>query len=336
MTTPGQHKLVKKLLESNCTEEELATIFQMVKTLPAAEADKVMDELWRQAKRYPGLQPAFSEKMYANILSRITEGAVQKATSKAKILPLPLKRKQMIQFINVAAVVILLSSVITWLWLENHGETTITTAFAEQQTITLPDGTAVKLNANSSLRFAESWNQKERRIVWLEGEAFFEVAKKTKTGQKFQVITPDLTVEVLGTVFNVNSRQEKTTVYLEEGKVALSLKHQPAIKKTMEPGELLTYSAQKKKVLANIRETHPNLHTSWKDGSLTFEKTPLGDILQKIEHIYGIQFQVEDPANYQRKITTGLPMEKLEIVIPMLEQAMGLKIEKEKDLYILK
>ena len=72
--------------------------------------------------------------------------------------------------------------------------------------ILLPDGSAVTLNANSKLQYYTH----SARKVWLEGEAFFEVKKIPETAEPFQVVTNDLTITVLGTTFNVNSRNEQT------------------------------------------------------------------------------------------------------------------------------
>ena len=83
--------------------------------------------------------------------------------------------------------------------------------------IKLPDGSLVQLNANSTLSFDTQWDASADRCVWLNGEAFFEVEKKPETKQKFKVITADLTVEVLGTEFNINSHHQQTRVFLQEG-----------------------------------------------------------------------------------------------------------------------
>jgi len=146
----------------------------------------------------------------------------------------------------------------------------VQTDYGQQQSIELPDGSTVELNANSSLTFEKNWNQLETRKVWLKGEAFFEVVKKEQSHQKFQVITKDLTVEVLGTVFNVNSHREETKVFLQEGKVNLSLN---GLEETMllEPGEIIAYS-QSKKEHPEKQQVLRSQHTSWKYGLLLFDK----------------------------------------------------------------
>jgi len=115
------------------------------------------------------------------------------------------------------------------------GLRTYVTDFAEWKTLQLPDGSEVKLNANSELILAEDWSEGATRQVWLKGEAFFSVSKKPATHAKFQVITDDLTVEVLGTEFNVLDRGEQTEIFLKEGKISLDMGE---MQETLTPGFL--------------------------------------------------------------------------------------------------
>jgi len=235
-----------------------------------------------------------------------------------------------------AAAAILLIGLATWFYVNEKAflnQTKIATTNGQQQSIELPDGSNVKLNANSSLTFDKNWDNQENRKVWLRGEAFFEVEKKVSTGQKFQVITKDLTVEVLGTIFNVNSHQEATKVFLEEGKIKLNLN---GLKQTtlMLPGELVAYSESKKEQPIKSKVL-PALHTSWKDGILQFENTPLKEVLEKLEEIYGVTFEVENTAHYAREIDTGVPIGNLEDAISILDATMDLRIIKRKNSFII-
>lgn len=329
--------LIEKLDNGGCTEEELGILFRLVKTLPEKEAARIMEKLWKQVQKYPELEGNFSSKMYSKIISRITTTAEIDASKETKVIYVSRWRSRFMPIASAAAVLVLIVGLSTRFWINTDGPTTFTTAYGEPpQPIELPDGSKVKLNANSTLQFEDKWNNTEDRQVWLEGEAYFEVTKKSTTGQKFQVITPDLTVEVLGTAFNVNSHHDQTKVYLEEGKVLLKLKHLEGQQELMEPGDLFSYAAESKKIITNEKKASQNLYTSWKNGVLVFESTALSEVLLKIEEIYGVEIQVAEEANYKREINTGLPMDKLDIVLPMLEDALRLKIEKEEDQLIIR
>lgn len=214
-------------------------------------------------------------------------------------------------------------------WSNPH-KTEYHTAYGEKKEITLPDGSLVTLNANSSLHF----QQNDPRKIWLSGEAFFEVEKKPATNAKFLVLTEDLTVQVLGTSFNVNSRNEETKVFLEEGKVTLQLETATDNKVEMIPGELARYSKKKKKALVkNKVDALENI--SWKDGTLLFKNAALSEVMKRLSEIYGITFLLKNDSLSQQTITGGVPIKNLEIALETLQTVYEIKIEQRADQYLI-
>lgn len=204
------------------------------------------------------------------------------------------------------------------------------TTFGETEQIILADDSKVILNANSTL----SYDKNQPRKVWLKGEAFFEVVKKPITEENFQVFTNDLTVEVLGTVFNVKNRNDKTKVFLEEGKVVLEMQELKSNKIEMSPGELVSYSIKEQKVLEK-RQAKTLLNTSWKDGIIRFEEATLPDALREISTIYGITFEVKDAEINKQLLSGGVPNNNLEIMLESLEKVYGLEIEEVDGKYFI-
>ena len=133
--------------------------------------------------------------------------------------------------------------------------------------LTLPDGTKVNLNSESSLVYPESF-EGEFRSVRLEGEAFFEVVKNPE--KRFVVTTPhNASVEVWGTSFNMEAFRWDSIVSttLISGKVAfISKSGQVDIK----PGEKLVYNIQTNR--SDIYQTSGEAEISWKDGMIIFKK----------------------------------------------------------------
>jgi ferric-dicitrate binding protein FerR (iron transport regulator) len=233
-----------------------------------------------------------------------------------------------------ASVVLLLIAGAVW-WAQSTN-LVYATNFGEWETAELPDGSVVKLNSNTTLRLDSHWEEGATRKVWLSGEAYFQVAKKPDTQSRFQVITDDLTVEVLGTVFNVHSRGEHTAVFLEEGKVRLALEADTLQEVVLEPGQKLAYSKIQHAILDN-GPASAELMTSWKDGLLKFKKTPMREVLQKVEEIYGISFRLEDETQYDRLINSqGIPIEKLDETVRILAQVLAVDVQLENDIYILR
>ncbi|MFO7822939.1 MAG: FecR family protein, partial [Cyclobacterium sp.] len=102
----------------------------------------------------------------------------------------------------------------------------------------LPDDSKVWVNANSKIRFPETF-ARESREVFLEGEAFFEVSHDAD--RPFRVHSGELTTEVLGTKFNVKSQGEKTDVALLEGKVRVKINMEKEKMLVLNPGQLAAY-----------------------------------------------------------------------------------------------
>ena len=232
---------------------------------------------------------------------------------------------------QTAAAILLLIGVSAWWMIGNvlpPAEVVLSTNYGETKNWILADQSKVTLNANSTL----TYNPQQPRKVRLDGEAFFEVAKKVHTGEQFQVLTNDLTVKVLGTVFNVNSRHEQTQVFLEEGKVALALAAKVKEEVAMSPGELVSYSKKQAKLVTH-KETKTSRPTSWLQGIIRFEAASLATILQEVSAIYGIQFEQGDLDQKEALFSGGIPTNNLEITIKTIEEIAGLSIEKVGNQY---
>ncbi len=228
----------------------------------------------------------------------------------------------------VAATIALLISTAALVYWQVYrpAEVLLSTGFGEKQEITLPDQTEVILNANSTLRYAQG----QPREVWLEGEAFFKVKKQPLTGARFIVHTPDLAVEVLGTAFNVNSRRAQTQVFLEEGRVSLSLRDSARTPVSVLPGELVTYSSGQGGEYQKVK-VQPELLTSWRDGVIELKMTSLHEVILRMEEVYGISIRVDNDELAQRKINVVIPIEELPIALQQIAYALSLNINQVND-----
>lgn len=215
------------------------------------------------------------------------------------------------------------------------------TAFGKTQTITLPDGSVVTLNGNSKLMVPPNWEQQEARVVSLDGEAFFSVKKQRSAGGqpvKFRVQTPDLTVEVLGTQFNVSHRRNQTEVVLQEGRVQIteaqlgrgSGNTQPTL---MQPGERVTYSASNRRFEKQAVDTR--LFTSWQANLLIFKDTPVATIAQQLQDSYGLRIDIRAAGLGQRKFTGSIPTDSVPLFFAKLEKLYGVTVRQEAGQYII-
>jgi len=233
------------------------------------------------------------------------------------------------KLIGIAASILLLISVGLYTFNGNPEKITYKTAYGEVLNLKLMDGSLVTLNANSSIYYYKNDNRK----VWLTGEAFFQVDKKTTTNAKFWVVTDDLNVEVYGTSFNVDTKHQKTAVFLEEGSIWLELKNGTTQKMT--PGNFISYSSVNNLITEQKEKVDSRFKTSWKDGSIIFEKLPLVEAIQKIQDTYGLTAIFKDETCKTKLITGGIPITNLSICIKAIEKSANVKITKLKNQLII-
>jgi ferric-dicitrate binding protein FerR (iron transport regulator) len=326
--------LIIKLYNGKCTPQDLELLLDLIQQASDPKDEKVLKMLWDELNVSRNKETLIDTRILDNTLAKIEK---QKQQPIQKEIP-SFKKKQFTRRLffktAAAAAVLLLIALPSYFYWNNSAQNIqIQTAFAEQKTIELPDQSKVILNANSSISYNKNWTDQAVRKVWLKGEAYFQVSKNETKQQKFQVITKDLTVEVLGTVFNVNTRDLATKVFLEEGKVNLKIKEQQE-DLLMKPGELVTYSSLTK--LPEKKMVMQQRPASWKNGTMTYPDNPLEEILEKIREIYGIEIKVEQKQQLDRKFRLGIPVDDLELTYEVLKEATKLEIIKEEQRWVIK
>ena len=172
---------------------------------------------------------------------------------------------------------------------------TITTPRGGQYKVVLPDGSKVWLNAASSLRFPTAFPGASR-VVDLTGEAYFEIAPDAK--KSFHARVGGVSVEVLGTVFNVNGyaeeQQIKTT--LLKGRVCIRAGEDTALLKPGEQAKVPAAPAAGGKAGRLITlQHHANTEeaVAWKNGLFYLSSADLGSVLRQIGRWYDIDVEFE-------------------------------------------
>jgi ferric-dicitrate binding protein FerR (iron transport regulator) len=234
-----------------------------------------------------------------------------------------------------AVVVLLVMGTAGYLFLQNTTPLQqYNTAFGEVKTVVLPDGSHVKLNANSTLRIPAKWTTLGQREVWLDGEAYFSV-KHTRNHQRFVVHLTDSTqVEVLGTEFIAFQRKRGTRVALASGKVKFDIertkgKHEVYLK----PGEMVE---NMDKASEYVKEkTDPATFSSWTEGKLVFDDVPLPEVLIVLEETYGLNITVADSSLLQKRVWGSIPMENEEVMLQVLSRIFDWKFTRDGNQVVL-
>ncbi len=223
------------------------------------------------------------------------------------------------------------------------------TGSGESKQILLPDQTSVWLNADSKLIYAKNFKQSVKRIVTLEGEAFFDVQKDP--GRPFIIHTKALDIEVLGTTFNVRAypRSATTSTTLISGAIQVRLTEQSEKAFRLKPKEKFTVIDNKPNQVKNentssktdqklpevsslkpiIRVSHVTtdplleddqiLETAWMNGKLAFRNENFDELALQLSHKYGVQFHFEMEALKSYQFTGIFTTETLEEAMHALQ-----------------
>ena len=203
-------------------------------------------------------------------------------------------RKGIRKWMQAAAIALVLLGTGWWIANRNTAQSSEKEVVVRNQLITakgskgrfvLPDSSIVWLNSDSKLSYNETFDGKQR-LVHLEGEGYFEVAKDIR--RPFIVQTGHLTVEAIGTAFDISDYDfwENNHVVLLNGSVQIT-SSALAGKTALSPDQIFTYEVGGK---AEVRKTNARLHVEWIKNRLIFDNDRLTDILICLEGWYNVKF----------------------------------------------
>ncbi|MEA5460424.1 FecR family protein [Arcicella sp. LKC2W] len=296
--------ILESYLKGTCSEQERKLVEQWYELLdedhqvlfPSLSLDDLERELWEKVKA--------KSKLPENVTIR------------------PIRWYQQKNFYRVAASVLILIGIGGFFW-KNQGSNNVANATITEQyknfvhhenntrkaeKVLLPDGSIVTLSAKSSIDYPEKWAS-EKREVFLNGDAFFEVKRNPK--QPFLVYANEIVTKVLGTSFWVKATNpnNEVEVAVVTGKVSVFKQDAKAdyISKTTKSGVILTPNQQvsyfpenkvfvtgivKNPVLIRpepLRTTQLTILPSFK-----YDETTIADVLSDLEEAYGIEIIVEN------------------------------------------
>jgi transmembrane sensor len=197
-----------------------------------------------------------------------------------------------------------------------------------QYKLVLPDGSKVWLNSESSIRYPVSFTDKERK-VYVTGETFFDVAKDKD--KPFRVVSGDITIEALGTQFNVNAYNNEPffSTTLAGGSVMITKGSQENI---LKPGQ----QARLKDKEFEIAEVNIDSAVAWKNNQFKFINTPIDAIMRQLERWYDadVEYQDKPALHLNLTIDRDVPVSKL---LHIFEQTDQVKFKvKGKKIIVMK
>jgi len=209
--------------------------------------------------------------------------------------------------------------------LEKVSYNTIKIPYGKKFQLQLSDGTLVHLNSGTTLKYPVKFIVGENRKVFLDGEAFFDVAKDKN--HPFIVNADNLNVRVLGTHFNVSNYPEDaaTDVVLVEGSVGMYNSNEEfnADKNTiLKPGYKGSFNRENATIMTKPVIT--DIYTSWINGGLTFRNMTFKNIITKLERRYNVTIINKNEKLANEKFNASFKEESIENVMSYFNDIHGI------------
>ena len=183
---------------------------------------------------------------------------------------------------------------------------TLVTQTTDFRTLQLPDGSTITLNAGSQIKYKKDFNTDHRSLT-MTGEAYFDVQNGNTP---FVIHTNQGQVTVLGTSFNVRSREDGFEVGVNEGIVKVSNDSKSVI---LHKGQMIEIDSNfDERNLQNISYTN---YPDWMHEKLVCEQTPLSEVCDEIERTFGISFEFANPSFSDITVTGVIDAKDLNTVL---------------------
>lgn len=308
--------LILRILNGEASEEEQASLQQWLAQKPELqELYNSYLEIWNNSRR---------RKEFNNVSKNL-------ALLNHKIDIYEKERKiQTLTWAKVAASVIFLlaTTASAYFYIKTLHHTPIiwkerSTLAAQKMTLSLPDGSTVKLNANSSIRFPEAFDP-DLREVFCTGETFFDVVKDSL--RPFIVHTGEVTTRVLGTSFNIRENDASIAVTVATGKVSVG---NSEVNEIIYPNQKVIYQKASQELVALPADLLIDL--AWKDNTLIFSDTPLNQVATTLESWYGVNISFTHDLIGNCLITGKYRNEPIEKVVSAISFSTGLHYKLENN-----
>lgn len=316
--------LIEKYLNDQCSAkelEEVAAIFQS-----EAYREKLQPLLSDYWNNTPSFRNEIAEEELGQMLDSIHHSINLAQPAKKSTV------KKLYLYAYKAAAVLFIPLLLFSVWqlvadsfLKNESFVTLETPMGSKTKTTLPDGTEVWQNAGTTLKYPANFSEDDRK-VFLVGEAYFHVHSDQK--HPFHVQTPEGTVTVTGTRFNVSNYSADNTysVVLEEGKVSFNPK---GSSREIEMKPLEQILLNKQSGVLQKKNINTEKFTSWKDGKLIFRDDSLDEIVTRLNRWYDADVKIVDPEVKAYTFTMTVQHETIEQVLDYITQASGLRLKRE-------
>lgn len=197
----------------------------------------------------------------------------------------------------------------------------IASTTAKTDTTLLADGSVVVLNKNSSLKYPESFSGGTRTVSLIKGEAFFKVSHDPKV--PFYVLVNGIQIKVIGTAFNVKTKNNQTEIIVESGKVRVSKKKEHIL---LTPLESILIGTANTKL---HKEKHTDmLYNYYRSKEFIASGTPLYKLAEVLDDAYDVHISFDKDHLKYLPMSTTFKDESLEDILNVIARTFNLKVTK--------
>jgi transmembrane sensor len=313
-------QLIDKVLSGRASLQEQEELDQWYASQP--EGQGLTEGMDVQEKNAVGSQ------LFRSIEQKIQSETIQQETI-SQVYPMPARNNN--KWWMAAAAIVLLGAGAFYFFNSKPAKPVLAAVWQEFKTggdvkeVRLPDGSAVWLNAGSSIRYDTAFVN-GRREIWLQGEAYFDVAQQQE--KPFEVHTGAITTQVLGTTFNIEAYDVSgnIAVTVKSGKVAV----RDSIKMLSQllPGQQIVClpDGSFHKDTANTNDM-----TAWTSGQLVFRDMKFSEVAKRLERKFGAELIFRDASIGNCSITASFTAStSLQEILEMLALINGSEISTGK------
>lgn len=324
--------LISSALQGNLSTEEEAQLELWISSNPEnQELFNQLEKTWNEGLNDYAIYRDADENIAWDAL-RLKLGEQKKEEKKnATVITgnFNKRRIKLIRWTSVAAIFVITIGAFTW-YMTNRSGNVYQTGDNEQQTVSLPDGSSIKLYPDTRIEIPKDYNKSARVVTLKMGQAFFEVKHDERI--PFIVDMGTSSVKDIGTSFLIQKRKDSIQVSVTSGVVSFTSNIHNETRE-LSAGMSLKFQAGKRNAAPIILIDSA---TVTDQSLLHFENTALSDVILKLQEVYNKKIVLMDTDIAQKRFKADLEGQSFERAIDILCKSLNIKYFTKNDVYYLK
>jgi transmembrane sensor len=317
-------ELVTKYLLQEATADETG---QVESWIAKNDANRKQFEhfqfLWNESRKLAVVSTADANLAWQRFKNKLAEPGEE-----ARVVSMP-RRFGWLKIAAAVAVIIISGLLIRTLVLKNDtGKMLLVQTEKNVLTDTLPDGSMITLNKNSSIEYNSKFTKGDKRSVKLKGEAFFTVTPDKK--KPFIITVNDIQVKVVGTSFNIKTISGQTEVIVKTGIVEVTRNNKTI---TLTPEQKVI--TQKKDTALTKQATPDKLFDYYRSKEFVCDATPLWRLVEVLNEAYDANIIIGRKELRSLSLNTTFANESLDKILQIIAETFQLQVIKKGNQIIL-